>query len=160
MKIVVKLLAECNTKKSDHENGYYIVSECWNTCFHRWANNMKDRIEVRRNDDPSCAHTYTRIPTTSKHNIFFIYINCLDVEGFVLNLKERQIIVGSYEPQRSADYLNFSFLVYSPDGVAPDIEEYHTQGAFIKHPNLAPVNFRIDMLCPLSIFVRSFKIAE
>lgn len=161
MKQVVKLLSECSTKKAEKEsNGYYIVTEQWNTCFHRWANNITDRIEVRVNSIPNVAHSYTRIPAILKDKIFFVYVNCLDVEGFQIVLRGQEIIVGGYDPQASGEYLNYSYLVYSPTGEPPVIETYSEAGAWVKHPNLSPVKFRMEMLCPPSFHVRSFKLEE
>jgi len=161
MKTVIKLLSECNTKKAEKEsNGYYVVTEQWNTCFHRWANNITDRIEVRQNSIPEVAHTYTRIPAILKSKVFFVYVNCLDVEGFTIELKEKEIIIGGYEPQKSGGFLNYSYFIYSPIGEQPVINSYSENGCWIKHPNMSPIKFRMEMLCPASINVRSFKVED
>lgn len=160
MKTVIKLLADCETKRADKEsNGYYIVTEQWNTCFHRWASNVHDRIEVRVNNNPFVGHSYTRIPAALKDKIFFVYVNCLDVEGFTIILRDRELIVGGYEPQRRGGaWLNYAYLIYSPTGEAPTVEGCSEAGAWLKHPNLAPVKFRMEMLCPPVIPVRYHRL--
>ncbi len=152
MRTLIKLLSACDSARADKEsNGYYIVTEKWNTCFFRWAKNITDRIEVRVNSNPKVAHSYTRIPSILKDKVYFIYVNTQ--EGFKILLKEDDIIIGGYEPQPSGEYLNYSFLIYSPTGSHPDVKRFDEPGAWVKGKR-----FNMDMLCPSGMHVRSFNI--
>lgn len=157
MKIAIKLLAEMQTKPADKQsNGYYIVTEYWNTCFHRWAHNLEDRIEVRQNNKPSTYHTYTRIPVSLKENIWFLYVNCKPNEGFKVYMEDGDLVVGGYDPQESGGYLNYSFLLYCK--TPPCIEKCEFAGFYIEREQHPPIAFRLNMLCPPFLNVRSFQI--
>lgn len=161
MKSLIKLLADCQTKKADKSsNGYYIVTEKWNTCFHRWATKMTGKIEVRVNSSPTCMHSYTRIPVSLKNNIYFVYANRKKNKGVIITLQEGDLIVGGYEPQQSGDFLNYAYLVYSKNGEAPIVEKYPQEGVWIifAHEEKEALKFNPDMLCPAHYHVRSFGI--
>ena len=158
MKQVIKLLWLCQTVESP-TSGYYCVKEEWGTCFHRWANNVHDRIEVR-NGKKGEARTYTRIPSSLSQNVHFVYAKPRAGNGVLITLGDQEIIIGGCTPQISRDRQhNHSFLTYSPTGTPPVVEEYPEPGEWVMHPSLGqPAKFRLEMLCPPTIFVRSFPI--
>jgi hypothetical protein len=120
--VISKPITEIRTKKSDHNNGYYIAEGLWGTCFHRVAS-LKDRFEVVGNNNPNCPHTYTKIPQEVADKTFFIYINYKT--GFTINLPDGAIVVGLHEAQKhkKGGWYSQSVLVYSPTGEQPQVEE-------------------------------------
>lgn len=110
------------TQKSDKDNGYYIVSGLWGTCFHRIAT-KRDRFEIVGNNNPKCPHTYTKIPALLADKTFFIYVNYR--QGFKINAPVGAIVVGMHEaqPSKSGGWWSQSVLVYCPTGEPPTVEE-------------------------------------
>lgn len=158
MKSIIKLLSDCQTKRADKvSNGYYIVTEFWNTCFHRWASKITNRIEVRISGAPKCIHTYTRIPTIKKNNIYIIYVNIDKNQGFKIILPKGSIIVGGYEPQPSGDYNNYSYLVFSETSEPPTVEEFSELGVYVQHEENIKL-LETKMICPPEWAVKSYKL--
>ncbi len=162
----IKLLAQCETRRADKQsNGYYIVESIegkrvWNTCFHRWAHKIWDRIEIRKNSMPTYWHTYSRIPATLKPYIFFVYVNARKEDGFIMNLPEKSIIVGSYDPQVSGEYLNYAYLVYCPTEEAPSIQSALDSQVWLRYMENEPVLYHRDMVCPERRELKLIKFAE
>lgn len=150
---IVKKLADCEQKKSDHNNGYYIVAETWGTCFFR-ISKTRDHIEIEHYKNPTCDHTYTKIPEMFLPNVFFAYVNLKADKGFILNLPAGGRIIGMHDPQPSkcGKWLNYSFLIYSPDEVQPSISEHEKEGFWLQSVNVSePYQYTMKMLCPLKV---------
>jgi len=120
--VICAPITEMPTQKSDHNNGYYIVSGLWGTCFHRIAT-KRDRFEVIGNNNPKCPHTYTKIPSALAGKTFFMYVNYR--EAFKINLPIGAIVVGMHEaqPHKNGGWWSQSALIYCPTGEAPTAEE-------------------------------------
>lgn len=110
----IQKLAEMPTKRSDHDNGYYIQDVHWGTCFHRRSTRRKD-FNIYHNRLPRFLHTYTRIPEAAWHETYSVYVKYEVGESVYLDSPDG-LVVGFDAPQPSADerYLNRSFLVYAP----------------------------------------------
>jgi len=120
--VICEPITEITTQKSDHENGYYIVSGLWGTCFHRIAT-KKDRFEIVGSSKPKCSHTYTKIPAKLAGKTFFLYVNYK--EGFKIKISKGCMVVGMHEAQKSkiGGWFSQSFLIYCPNSDAPSVEE-------------------------------------
>lgn len=83
----------------------------------------------------------------------FVYAN--SIGGVCLKLDKNDLIIGSYEPQKSGDYNNYAFLVYCEDNVPVLIDA--DKGVYIarKEENRA-MDFNIRSLVPEGLFVRSY----
>lgn len=114
----IERLADQPTKRSDHDNGYYIQESHWGTCFHRRATKWQD-FHIYHNRRPQFLHTYTKVPLHAWENVWSVYLNYRPGQVPVLEIGKHDIIVGFDHPQASGEYLNRSFLVYSPEGVPP-----------------------------------------
>lgn len=151
---IVKKLADCEQKKSDHDNGYYIVAETWGTCFFR-ISKTRDHIEIEHYKNPTCDHTYTKIPEKYLPNIYFVYVNFKVKTGFVLSLPAGARVIGMHDAQPSKDgqWLNNSFLIYCPDeNLEPSISEYEKEGYWLQSVNVSePYQYTMQMLCPLKV---------
>lgn len=158
---IVKKLADCEQKRSDHDNGYYIVAETWGTCFFR-ISKTRDHIELEHYRNPKCDHTYTKIPEKYLPNVYFVYVNVRREKGFILSLPAGGRIVGMHEAQPSKDgkWLNHSFLVYCPDANSePCIVENNVEGFMLQYANIEkPFRYTMLLLCPGK--VRHFYINE
>jgi hypothetical protein len=157
MKTLIRLLSLCDSAPSDHGNGYYICTEKWNTCFFRWATN-KTRIEVRCNFKPKTGHTYTKIPKTIEDKVFFVYAN--STNSISLLLGSSMVVIGGYEPQKSGEFYNYAYLVYSPLGIPPEVVEMNdVKGkTYLKHLDRDSVELRLEMLCPSFLDCKYFDI--
>lgn len=124
--VICAPITTLRTQKSDHNNGYFIVSGLWGTCFHRIAT-KRDRFEIIGNNNPKCPHTYTKIPSALAEKTYFVYVNYK--AGFVINLPAGAIVVGMHEAQSAklGGWWSQSALVYSPTGEAPIVEETETR---------------------------------
>lgn len=133
--ISINKLAELPTKRSDHDNGYYVQAAHWGTCFHRKATKWVD-FHVYHNRQPSFLHTYTKVPLPAWERTYSLYCNYTPEVEPVIQIGEHDIIVGFDHPQPSAcgRYLNRSFLVYSPEGTAPEIEYADATGEAVHDP--------------------------
>lgn len=144
MKTLIKPLNECQTRKSDKGNGYYIVSETWGTCFHR-ISTTKNFFEITHNSQPVNFHTYTKVPASLADRTFHVYANPHISNNLLIHMPKGGRIVGMYYPQLSGEYLNYSFLIYCPTGEAPEVEEYYVDDmqafTFIKTKFGNPVKF-------------------
>lgn len=111
------------TKKSDGENGYYIVDGLWGSCFHRIAT-KREAFEVVGNCNPTCQHTYTLIPSKLAENTYFVYVNFKG--GYIVRLPNGATVVGIDEaqPHKSGGWFSQSMLIYCPDGYAPVVEPH------------------------------------
>lgn len=115
MKLIIKKLAEMASKKSDHNNGYYIQSEKWGTTFHRWMQNPDaNHIHMYYNAAPNFIHTYTRIPAKFQQHVYFVYVNYTKDKSVQIKLSQKGRVIGLDHPQESGKYLNRSFLIYDP----------------------------------------------
>lgn len=154
LNVIVKRIAYCEVKKSDHENGYYIVAETWGTCFFR-ISQTRDHIEIEHYRNPKCDHTYTKFPAYLQPHIYFIYVNIKADQGFILNLPAGARIIGMHDAQPSKDgaWLNYSFLVYCPDeNTEPFISDFEKQGFWLQSVNVTePYQYTMQMLCPLKV---------
>lgn len=124
MKALIKPISQCATKRSDHNNGFFIQAETWGSCFHRLMKNKPNEIWVKFNRHPRCLHTYTKFPARLSHVVFHVYVNYDPRFSVLLELTPGSRIIGFDEPQRSGEYLNRSFLVLSPSGIEPQVFEY------------------------------------
>lgn len=122
MKTFIKPLSEITAKRSDHNNGYFIVPRFWGTCFYRLTRNEQYKIRVKYNRKPSHFHTYTKIPSRLADRVFFVYANYPKSEKVGLVVPTGGRVVGFDHPQASGDYLNRSFLVLSPSGEIPEVK--------------------------------------
>ncbi len=154
MLLFIKKLADCETKQSDKKNGNYIVKKKWNTCFHRWWTTDSNDIEVRANSNPSCYHTYTRIPKKYINNIYFVYVN--SKTSIQLNLSSKDLIVGSYEPQKSGVFYNYAFLIFTENSEAISVEEREGDGEIYIKKSETVHKFNMHLLCPAHLHVRSY----
>lgn len=124
MKALIKPISQCATKRSDHNNGFYIQSETWGSCFHRLLTKKENEVWIKFNRHPKCLHTYTKFPARVAHLVFHVYVNYHPHFSVLLKLAPGSRIIGFDQPQRSGEYLNRSFLVLSPSGVEPQVSEY------------------------------------
>jgi hypothetical protein len=118
---VIRPITELPSKRSDKDNGYFIVDGLWNTCFFRIAKN-KDRFEIMANNAPKCAHTYTKIPAALVDKVYFVYVNYQ--AGYWLHLPAGAIVIGMHEaqPHKTGGWKSQACLVYCPQGM-PELEE-------------------------------------
>lgn len=121
MILKIKPFTEVATKKSDKENGYFIQSEHWGTCFHRVSRTRKE-IDITYNVNPKCFHTYTKFPDFIADKVFDVYVNYHKDESVVVDLKGYDRIIGFDLPQLSGEYYNRSFLILCPDGEPPKVD--------------------------------------
>jgi len=150
LNVAIKRLDDCEQRKS--ENGYFIVSENWGTCFFRVAH-TRPTFEIQRFSAPVAERTYTKIPVAAYDNVYNVYINVHQYTFFTLNLPTNACVVGMSDPQQSGEFLNYSLLVYSPSGEPPTVTETEMQDTqmMIKHLSIEePVRFTIYDLCPVS----------
>jgi hypothetical protein len=151
MIVNIKRLTDCQTKKSDRKNGYYIVPENWGSCFHRIAT-KKEFFEITHNSQPKNFHTYTKIPSALAHNVFHVYVNAELYLNLLIELPKGARIVGMYDPQISGNFLNHAYLIYCPTGEAPEISPYEADGmsgfTFIKSGLNEPREFGKEQLFP------------
>lgn len=157
LKTVIKKLSECEQKYSDHRNGYFIVAETWGTCFFR-VSKTRDHIEVEHYRNPTCDHSYTKIPEKYYENIWFVYVNISNEIadfGHTLSLPAGGRVIGMHEPIPSKDgkWLNCSYLVYSPDKSAPTVDMNENEAGFwLKYTNIeTPFLYSLSLLCPLKV---------
>lgn len=122
--VICAPITELKTEKSETDNGYYVVSGLWGTCFHRIAT-KKSRFEIHGNADPRCPHTYTKIPAHLAPKTFFVYVNYKEGSGYKITLNLGDIVVGMHEaqPHVTGGWRSQSCLIYSPTGQAPIVEE-------------------------------------
>lgn len=120
--VICAPITTLRTQKSDHNNGYFIVSGLWGTCFHRIAT-KRDRFEIIGNNNPKCPHTYTKIPSALAEKTYFVYVNYK--AGFVINLPAGAIVVGMHEAQSAklGGWWSQSVLIYCPTGEEPTVSE-------------------------------------
>jgi hypothetical protein len=120
--VVIRPLGELQQKKSDSNNGYYIVADTWGTCFFRISNTRKE-FDICANM-AGIARTYTKIPVALMPNVYFVYVNYMVGDTFLVRLPNGGRIVGMHDHTPSADgkWFNSSFLVYSPTGAEPSVE--------------------------------------
>jgi hypothetical protein len=151
---IVKKLADCEQKKSDHNNGYYIVAETWGTCFFR-ISHTRDHIEIEHYKNPTCDHTYTKIPVTYLPKVHFVYVNVKAKKGFILIIPAGARVIGMHDaqPSKCGQWLNHSFLVYCPDeNSEPSITEFEKEGFWLQSVNVSePYHYTMQMLCPLKV---------
>lgn len=151
---IIKKLADCEQKKSDHNNGYYIVSETWGTCFFR-ISHTRDHITIEHYKNPTCDHTYTKIPIKYLPNVYFVYVNFKANTGFLLNLPAGARVIGMHDaqPSKCSKWLNHSFLIYCPDeNSEPTISEHEKVGFWLQSVNVSePYQYTMQMLCPLKV---------
>ncbi len=151
---IIKKLADCEQKKSDHDNGYYIVAETWGTCFFR-ISKTRDHIEIEHYKNPVCDHTYTKIPEKYLPNCYFVYVNVKNDAGFILSLPAGGRIIGMHDAQTSkcGNWMNHSFLIYCPDeNLEPTISEHEKEGFWLQSVNVSePYQYTMQMLCPLKV---------
>ena len=125
MKTVVKPIIECASKRSDHNNGFFIQAETWGSCFHRISSRSHpDEIFIKFNRKPKCFHTYTKFPARVANLIFHVYVNYEQETSVLLDLSPGSRLIGFDQPQPSGEYLNRSFLILSPSCIKPEIFEY------------------------------------
>lgn len=130
MRTLIKPISECATKRSDHDNGFFIQNETWGSCFHRLMTRKENEVWIKFNRHPKCMHTYTKFPSRVAHLVFHVYVNYNPKFSVLLALRPGSKIIGFDQPQKSGDYLNRSFLVLSPSGLEPKVFEY--QADFIQ----------------------------
>lgn len=151
---IVKKLSDCEQKKSDNNNGYFIVSETWGTCFFR-ISHTRDHIEIEHYKNPTCDHTYTKIPIKYLPNVYFIYVNFKADTGFILNIPAGARVIGMHDsqPSKCGNWINHSFLIYCPDeNSEPSISEYEKEGFWLQSVNVSePYQYTMNMLCPLKV---------
>lgn len=137
--LIIEKLAEMPTKKSDHENGYYIQNAHWGTCFHRRATKRID-FSIYYNREPQFLHTYTRIPEAAWGDTYSVYVNYEAGEAVKINCPGGMVIgFDAPQPSRCGQYMNRSFLVYAPDAPptvstceAPEnLEGFYLNGDYI-----------------------------
>lgn len=123
---IIRPLNECPSKRSDSGNGYFIVSDTWGTCFFR-RTTKRDHITIEAHQGPNrVLCSYTKIPDFLFNKVFHVYINAS--VSFGIFMPKGSALIGIYdEPSKSANFSNYSFLVYSPTGEAPVVEEYHDE---------------------------------
>jgi hypothetical protein len=119
--VFVSPITSLKTQKSDKENGYYIVSGFWGTCFHRIAKN-KHNFEIHANCNPRCAHTYTKIPLSLADKVFFVYVNYKS--GYKIIMPAGACVVGmsQSQPHKIGGWWSQTCLIYSPLGECPAVE--------------------------------------
>ncbi len=148
LNVVIKKLQDCEQRKS--ENGYFLVSETWGTCFFRVAH-TRPTFEIQRFSAPKAERTYTKIPAEAYENVYHIYVNIHKYSFFTLNLPAGACIVGMADEQQSGNYFNYSFLVYSKvEPTVTEVEEQENQFK-VKYERIdTSVKYRIFDLCPIS----------
>lgn len=125
LNVVIRPLTDFNHKKSDSNNGYYIVADTWGTCFFRQSH-TRDHIDICDFKEPNKRRTYTKIPVALMPRVFFGYVNYKDGETFKIVMPTAARIIGMHDHCKSAcgAWWNASFLMYSPTGKAPTVEKY------------------------------------
>jgi hypothetical protein len=110
-------------KKSDHNNGYFVVEGLWGSCFFRIAT-QKQHFEIVGNNNPRCPHTYTKIPLFRAGNTYFVYVNYK--KGYKIALPKGAIVVGLHQaqPHKLGGWWSQTCLVYCPSGESPVVEEF------------------------------------
>jgi hypothetical protein len=126
----VARLCEMEHKKSDSNNGYYIVADTWGTVFFR-ETKTKPFLQIITHEDQTCR-TYTKIPSKIFSNVFFIYANYRRGKDFGITLPAGARIIGMQTATNSTcgEWKNSSALVYCPDGAPPIVEEIGVGGSF------------------------------
>lgn len=123
--VIIAPITQMRSRRSDSNNGYYIIDGLWGTCFYRIAT-KRDRFEIVANSNPKCPHTYTKIPATLADNTFFVYVNFK--QGYKVALPPGSYVVGMHEaqPHNIGGWWSQSLLVYSP-GEPPIVQESDTK---------------------------------
>lgn len=123
LNVVIRPLADFNHKKSDSDNGYYIVADTWGTCFFRQSK-TRDHIEICDFKEPKKRRTYTKIPMAIVPKVFFGYVNYRHGETFKIIMPTAARVIGMHDhtPSACGGWWNASFLIYSPTGEAPTVE--------------------------------------
>lgn len=135
LNVLVRKLTDCPTKRADKTtNSSFIVSDTWGTCFFRFVSEpstrRQDRIQIEQYklEGQKVRRTYTRIPEAIKENVFHVFANIKQGLFPVLEMPIGSRVIGFHEPTQSGEYNNFTFLIYSPTGETPFIEDT-AQGA-------------------------------
>lgn len=123
LNVVIRPLADFNHKKSDGDNGYYIVADTWGTCFFR-ISKTRDHIDICDFKEPKKRRTYTKIPISLMPKVFFGYVNYREGETFKIIMPTAARVIGMHDhtPSACGRWWSASFLVYSPTGEAPTVE--------------------------------------
>jgi hypothetical protein len=129
--VFVAPITNLKTKKSDKENGYYIVSDFWGTCFHRIAKN-RHKFEIKANRMPKCAHTYTKIPLSLADKVFFLYVNYKSGYKIIMPAGACAVGMSEAQPHKIGGWWSQTCLIYSPLGECPAVE---TDGECVSPPD-------------------------
>ena len=132
--VLIRKFTDCPQNKSDSNNGYYIVSDVWGTCFHRIAT-KKERFEVKYIKNRS----YTKIPLKAIENTYHCLVNFKN-DAFEIDIEENERfkIVGIHEPvgHTIKDYFTQTFIVYAKcDFSIKKIKNELEGGLWIKNKN-------------------------
>jgi hypothetical protein len=127
----VKKLALCLLKPVGLTGVFSVVAETWGTCMFR-VSDKADNIEIQHIDNQRCPHTYTVIPAGIYENVFYLYANIRTSEGFCVLLPSGARVVGLHSAieSKGGKWQHYSYLVYSPHGIPPEITPHPAAGAW------------------------------